>query len=466
MTAPFWDRPDQYPIPVDQLPPSWSVARVGEVMEDVRSGFASGVHNDEGRGVPHLRPMNVDVSGQVRLDELRYVDAGIDDRRLAPGDVLFNNTNSPALVGKTAPVLDPRDWAFSNHMTRLRPRQGVLTRFVAHQLHFLWMSGYFRAICINHVNQASVSGRKLAESVPLVLPDAHEQQRIVDAIEANLSRLDAGVASMNRVQHQLRRMTAAILRAAVEGRLSSKHPNGGPAAPTPSPRGQSAGEPGSLPPIPDHWSIATLENLTDPDRPIRYGILMPKDNDPSGVLYVKVKNISPAGVIDLPGLSRTSPEIEARYARSRLRADDILVTIRGTYGRVAVVPPELAGGNITQDTARVALLPKVDGGYLVLFLRSPFAQSHFRKVARGVAVKGVNIGDLRALPVALPPLPEQQRITQAAETVLSITRHLQAEAERGLRRSSTLRQSILAAAFSGRLVPPDSTATVASEVGA
>src|SRR5207247_1331925 len=102
-----------------------------------------------------------------------------------------------------------------------------------------------------------------------------------------------------------------------------------------------------------------LADVVDPERPIRYGILMPKEDVPDGVLYVRVRDY-PKGVVEIAGLRRTTPEIAQQYKRASLRPGDVLVSIRGTYGRVAVVPPELDGANITQDTARVAPTDEVD----------------------------------------------------------------------------------------------------------
>jgi len=208
-----------YPVNLDNLPEGWGVALVGDLCIDVQSGFASGEHNSGGLGVPHMRPMNIDREGRLDLAIIKSVAADIDDRRLRQGDVLFNNTNSPVLVGKTAAVSIDRELAFSNHMTRLRPAVGIDHRFLAHHLHYLWMGGYFMRRCNNHVNQASVSSATLAATVPAAVPPTAEQSRIVEAIDAHLSRLDAGIASLEGVQAKLKAYRASVLKAAVEGRL-------------------------------------------------------------------------------------------------------------------------------------------------------------------------------------------------------------------------------------------------------
>ena len=121
-------------------------------------GFASGKHNSEGDGVVHLRPMNVTREGQIDLGDVRYVQDAT-NHQVHAGDVLFNNTNSPVLVGKTALVTSQTPLGYSNHMTRLRPPQELRSDFLAHQLHWLWMKGYFQTVLNNHVNRASVGSK-------------------------------------------------------------------------------------------------------------------------------------------------------------------------------------------------------------------------------------------------------------------------------------------------------------------
>ena len=303
-------------------------------------------------------------------------------------------------------------------------------------------------------------------------PPLDEQRRIVAEIEKQFTRLEAGVAALRRVQANLKRYRAAVLKAACEGRLvpteaelakaeNRKFETGEellvrilterrdnwrgrgkykePAAPVAA----------NLPTFPEEWTVASLEQLTSADRPICYGILMPKENVATGVLFVKVKDMK-GDKIDLDGLHRTTPEIAAKYARASLRTGDLLLAIRGTYGRIAEVPKELDGGSITQDTARLDITGLVNHRYVATCLRNPDCQNYFKRVARGVAVKGVNIGDVRPTPVPLPPLAEQTRIVGEVERRLSVVEELQSVVSANLLRATRLRQAILADSFYGR----------------
>jgi type I restriction enzyme S subunit len=192
--------------------------------------------------------------------------------------------------------------------------------------------------------------------------------------------------------------------------------------------------------------MASLEAITSANRVICYGILMPKENVADGVLYVKVRDMK-NDVIDIAALHRTTREIADSYARASLRSGDLLLSIRGTYGRVASVPQTLDGGNITQDTARLDVSRHISSEFVAIYLRSEVAQRYFKAVARGVAVKGVNIGDIRPMAVPVPPAAEQERIVAEVALRLSIIQEVEAEVDANIRRAQSLRAAVLTRAF-------------------
>jgi type I restriction enzyme, S subunit len=268
------------------LPAGWVWMTIGEIAKQINSGFPSGQHNKESRGVPHLRPMNVSPKAEIDLSDLKYVEAK-DYDPLLKGDVLFNNTNSPVWVGKTAYIKQDTNWAYSNHMTRIRLiDSGVSSAWVAYSLHYLFVTGYFRLHCRHHVNQASINTGFLSE-VKIPLAPLPEQQRIVAKIEEQFTRLDAGVAALKRAQANLKRYKAAVLKAACEGRLVAQDASDEPAsvllerilARRGDPRGRPyvRANPGvraraslaptppdvdRLPELPSGWCWATIDQLT------------------------------------------------------------------------------------------------------------------------------------------------------------------------------------------------------------
>lgn len=368
--------------------------------------------------------------------------------------------------------------------------------------------GYLKAFLLGHyskLRRQAAGGMQpnlnlgLVRKIDLPLAPLDEQRRIVAKVDELLSDLEAGVSALKRAQANLKRYRAAVLRAAVTGAMTAgwraSHSDVEPseklldrilaerrreweedqttrinAAGKMLPKnwqakyaGPASPDTRGLPELPKGWCWASLEALTSAVRPICYGILMPKEHIPGGVPYVKVRDMK-GDVIDVEGLSRTSSSIAANYARASLEGGDVLLAIRGTFGRVALVPDELAGGNITQDTARLALSSLLSAGFVATTLRSSLCQNYFKRVARGVAVKGVNIADVRRCPIPLAPLAEQDGIVADVEQAFYISAATESLLDTNLRRASRLRQSILKDAFAGRLVPQDPNDEPASEL--
>lgn len=154
-------------------------------------------------------------------------------------------------------------------------------------------------------------------------------------------------------------------------------------------------------------------------RPIQYGVLKPGPEYPAGVQCIDVKDY-PGGRLQVDTVRRIDPAIDARFERSRVATGDLLVSIRGTIGRVTTVPAELDGANISRDSARVSLIDSVEPSYVRVVLESAAAQAEMRGKVVGLAVKGINIADLRRVTIPLPSLPVQQDLAARSEAARAL----------------------------------------------
>ena len=162
--------------------------------------------------------------------------------------------------------------------------------------------------------------------------------------------------------------------------------------------------------IPVEWEVKNLESCVRSDSPICYGILMPGSGFDNGIPVIKVKDIF-NGKICQDNILLTDPKIDREYKRSRLIEGDLLMTIRGTTGRIALVPKTLHAANITQDTARIRLKPEHLNAFHYFLLQSRNIQDQVKLHTLGQAVKGINIAEVRRISLALPEKAEQERIS-------------------------------------------------------
>jgi type I restriction enzyme, S subunit len=219
---------------------------------------------------------------------------------------------------------------------------------------------------------------------------------------------------------------------------------------TPSPEGAKEG--GELP---KGWSWKSLADVAADGVPILYGILQPGPDTPGGVPYVRPTEIV-EDVIDLSSIRRTTPAIAAKYKRSVLNPDDVILSIVGTIGKVAVVPLDLDGGNITQSSVRVRPRSEVvSPRYVAWVLRSPVLRRQFDKHRLGTAVPRLNVAHVRALRVPIPPLPEQRRIVAEIEKQFTRLEAGVAALRRVQANLKRYRAAVLKAACEGRLVPTE-----------
>ena len=458
-----------YPLKLDVLPEAWRIGHVGDFADEIQPGFASGKHNKEGAGIPHIRPYNIDRHGKLDLTEIKSVAPESDAKRLRTGDVLFNNTNSPELIGKTTVIVSAEDWGFSNHMTRIRFKDDVAPKFAAYQLHFLWMTGYYLHNCVKHVNQASISSKTLANAVPFIAPPIDQQKRIVAEIEKQFSRLDEAVANLKRVKANLKRYKAAVLKAAVEGRLveteAERARREGRSYETGAQllqriletrRSQWQGkgkykEPAApdttgLPELPEGWAWASADELmsliTDGEH------ITPRRSE-SGVLLLSARNVL-NGQIDLSVVDYVPEEEHLRLSqRLSIMAGDVLLSCSGSVGRSCVVPK---GAKFSLVRSVAVLRPvEIPADFVCNQIQSPLLQSQIATRKTQTAQANIFQGKIRQLVFALPPLAEQNRIVAEVDRRLSLLRETEAQVDVNLQRADRLRQSILSTALSGGL---------------
>jgi len=170
----------------------WPVVSLADICEKIKSGFAFGKANGNTGDLLHLRPMNISADGRLVLEGSKYVPASAarPDAFVRVGDVLFNNTNSKALVGKTCLVGHDIQAAFSNHITRLRANKKVIPRFLAAIVQRLFEKQYFAGLCHEWVNQVGIGNAALAQT-PIPLPPLAVQEKIVAEIEGYQKIIDA-----------------------------------------------------------------------------------------------------------------------------------------------------------------------------------------------------------------------------------------------------------------------------------
>ena len=386
------------------------------------------------------------------------------------GDVLFAKITPCMENGKMAvvPALVNGYGFGSTEFHVLRPKPGMDAKY----LYYYVSSQSFRREAERHmtgaVGQRRVPTTYLKECKIPVAP-LDQQKRIVAGIEKQFSRLDEAVANLKRVKANLKRYKAAVLKAAVEGRLveteaelarreGRSYETGGqllqriletrrsqwkgkgkykePAAPDTT----------DLPELPEGWAWANVDQLAEVGTGAtpRRGQSRYYGGDIAWVTSAVVNNDFVDQVteyvtkeaLDETNLTLYPPGtlLVAMYGEGKTRG-------KCSELRISATTNQALAALQTDASAKV---------YLKLFL--DFNYEETRKVASGGVQPNLNLSLVRAVRVPFPPLAEQNRIVAEVGSRLSLLRETEAQVDANSRRVARLRQSILAQAFCGEIV--------------
>ena len=423
-----------------EVPSHWQIRRMKHLVSQIGSGKTprGGSQVYVTSGVMLLRSQNVHFAA-LRLDDVAFIDDEADcemaGTRVLPEDVLLNITG--ASLGRCCVV--PTNFGRANvnqHVCILRSRPRVVAPAY---LHYLLRSHVLQAQIHSDENGSSREGLNFQQvgNLIAVLPPPDEQRSILVKVMRETAKIDALVEKKRRLLGLIEEKRAALISHAVTKGLD-------PTAPMKDSGVEWLGQ------VPAHWELRPLMRLTPDDRQIMYGIVLPGPSVSDGVPIVKGGDVAP-GRLRPERLQRTTTDIDASHARSRLRGGDIVYAIRGSIGAVQPVPDELTGANLTQDAARISPRPDVDRQWLLHTLRSRpvFAQLDAR--ATGATIRGINIRDLKRAVIPVPCPQEQRSISAHLDKETATLDKLAVMLLRHVKLLGEYRTALISAAVTGKI---------------
>jgi type I restriction enzyme, S subunit len=452
---PLMDEP--YPLPAE-----WRWEPL-EALAEVRTGVAKGrvLGNSDTVQVPYLRVANVQNGyldlGEVKTIEIRHSE--IDRYSLKPNDILFTEGGDRDKLGRGAVWKGEIECCVhQNHVfaARLRTRN-VLPVWVSLASQAQYARDYFMAVARQTVNLASINATKL-RSFPVPVPPIHEQHRLLAKHERLTSESRNARKALDRVLVLLKRFRQAVLAAAFRGELTERAGNGEPAEALLA-RQNRAREPravgvGRLQHLPAGWAWAQFGDLLTE---LKNGYFSKAPAlEPLGTPILRISAVRPMSVSfdDL----RYLPGIEAEtLSRYRLNNGDLLFTryngsleLVGVCGMVRGVSPDVIYPDklIRARALTDIVLPE----YLELYFATRTPRDIIEDKAKSSAgQQGVSGKDLKAVPVALAPLQEQNRIVARVRALFAHAERIERAAGMAQLRAERIDQAMLARAFRGEL---------------
>ena len=164
------------------------------------------------------------------------------------------------------------------------------------------------------------------------------------------------------------------------------------------------------------WEVKELIEIVIPECKISYGIVQPGEHVEDGVPIVRPVDMLQT-FISKDGLKKTTKEISNSYNRTILTGKELLICVRGTTGVVSLVDESLKGANVTRGIAPLLFSMDVERWFMYYQIKTPSVRGVISSLTRGIALKQINMSDLRKIQVILPPLPLQHSFAQKIEQI-------------------------------------------------
>lgn len=484
----------------NELPDGWALTRIELCTEFVTSGSRGWARYYSESGARFIRVgdfKKYDLS--IDLDNTAHVkppqEAEGKRTSVLPGDVLITITADVGMVAVAGAGLG--ESYVNQHVALLRPIKGLSGRCFAYGL--LDPKSLQKTIRASQYG-ATKPGLSLIQvrGLEVKIPPRPEQDRIVEALDSYLTRLDAAAEGLKRVEASLERYRASVLKAAVEGRL----------VPTEAELARQEGrdyEPASvllerileerrrrweeaelakmeakgktpksdkwkakykepvapdldeLPELPEGWAWATVDQIGEVQGGIQKGKKRSSDAGLSKVPYLRVANVQ-RGFLDLEEVKEIQASDE-EIRKLKLEHGDVLFNEGGDrdkLGRGWVWRNELKLCIHQNHVFRVRLFTDDVLPELLSWYGNSVGQQYFFKEGKQTTnLASINSTKLRSLPVPIAPKFEQNAILRSIDELLSISDASRSTTGAAQERIQRLRQAILKWAFEGKLVDQD-----------
>ena len=209
-----------------EIPPQWQWVLLKDVSEKPQYGTSS-KSNKNGR-IPVVRMGDIQA-GRIEWDNLVYSsdETEIKKYNLEHNDILFNRTNSPALVGKTAIYKSEMPAIFAGYLIRVKTKKLLNPDYLNYFLNSPYAKMKCQAVKTDAVNQSNINAKKLSYfEIPLT--SIEEQGEVVKSLNQLLDQ-EKEINHLLELENDIYLLEKSILSKAFRGELDTNDPDDEPA---------------------------------------------------------------------------------------------------------------------------------------------------------------------------------------------------------------------------------------------
>ena len=422
------------------VPTHWDVQRLKRICEV----FPSNVDKKAHEGEESIRLCNYTdvyyndkITSDMSFMEATASAAQIQKFTLRAGDTIVTKDSETADdIAISAHVPDDLPGVVCGyHLSMIRPNAGTDGLFVKR----LFDSAYARAcfeISANGLTRVGLSQYSL-DNIALPFPPGDEQRVIAAFLDREAAKIDALVAEQENLIALLKEKRQGVISHAVTKGLD-------PAVPMKDSGIEWLGQ------VPAHWDVKRLKFVLDEIKAGPFGSSLTKDMYVSaGFRVYGQEQVIPNDFS--VGDYYIGEEKYKELGQYKISTGDILISCVGTFGKIAIVPPEIEPGIINPRLMRLRCSPAVKPEYLATVLRSAVVFEQFSLLSRGGTMDVINIGTLSDIVLPVPNVGEQEAIFQFVEGETNKLDELNAEAQRAIELLQERRSALISAAVTGKI---------------
>jgi type I restriction enzyme S subunit len=370
----------------------WRQVKFKDVFDEYKYGprFSSKDYDDNGN-VKTIRGTDVSSSGEIKYQQVPTAQLDqtlVEKNQLKNGDLVMITT---ADCGMTAVFYEQRiPYIASAYAIKLTPSEKISSEYTK----FFMQTSFAKKQIESFIRKGTVANLPGSDvmNLALSLPPLPEQQKIAKILTSVDEVIEKTQAQIDKLKDLKTGMMQELLTKGI-GHTEFKD----------SPVGI----------IPVGWVLVPLEDICEQDAPITYGVLKPGNYVENGKPLLQIKDIF-EGTILANGLHLISDELDYEYRRSRVMANDIVISLVGTIGRIALIPEWLVSPNIHRNLGRIRTK---QNRFVFHYLQSEIAKLQIGLSSAGSSQSALNLSSLRKMLVPVPNKKEMDEIVKALDSI-------------------------------------------------
>ncbi|HBP86108.1 MAG TPA: restriction endonuclease subunit S [Nitrospiraceae bacterium] len=395
----------------------WETSPLGDVLAVIKNGVnCKQKKSGSGDRISRIESIS---DATFNLEKVGFAELSERDKeknRLQPGDILFSHINSAVHVGKTA-VFDSEEPVYHGvNLLLMRPKETVTSAYLNHALKYLFQSGYWRCVCKQSVNQASVNQQDISRVEIRYPKSLFEQQRIVGILDEAFESIATAKANDEKNLQNARALFESHLQCVFTR------------------RGEG-------------WKQKTLEEIAT-----TFGRGKSKHrprNEPR--LYGGKYPFIQTG--DIRNADHFITEYSQTYSKAGLAQSKlwpkgtICITIAANIAETAILSFDAC---FPDSVIGVVANPKeAEVGFIEYLLQS--FKARIQALGKGSAQANINMGTFENERFPFPPVVEQKQIVAKLDALSEETQRLETIYQQKLATLEALKKSLLHQAFTGEL---------------